>query len=238
MKKQLLAGLLAAAAFSSAHALTTGDIAFTSFNADEDGFAIVAFTNIAANTTIYFRDDSWNGAAFGATEGVYTWNSGTSVINAGTVVRFSAVDAAGRSASFGSIAWSGANVGLSATSETIYAFTGVDANTPASFLTAVSTEGAATVTVAGLANGVNAVVLTASTDYAEYTGTRSGELSFGAYRPMVNNPGNWNILVGGAQQAQIPNTTAFTISPIPEPETWGMLLAGLGLLGAVARRRG
>lgn len=30
---------------------------------------------------------------------------------------------------------------------------------------------------------------------------------------------------------------AFLLSPIPEPETYGMLLAGLGLIGAVARRR-
>lgn len=29
----------------------------------------------------------------------------------------------------------------------------------------------------------------------------------------------------------------FTISPVPEPQTWGMLLAGLGLLGATALRR-
>jgi hypothetical protein len=28
----------------------------------------------------------------------------------------------------------------------------------------------------------------------------------------------------------------FTISPVPEPQTWGMLLAGLGLLGASALR--
>lgn len=31
--------------------------------------------------------------------------------------------------------------------------------------------------------------------------------------------------------------TSFTVTPVPEPETWGMLLAGLGLVGALARRR-
>lgn len=30
---------------------------------------------------------------------------------------------------------------------------------------------------------------------------------------------------------------SFTVTPVPEPETWGMLLAGLGLVGALARRR-
>jgi hypothetical protein len=28
-----------------------------------------------------------------------------------------------------------------------------------------------------------------------------------------------------------------TVSPVPEPQTWGMLLAGLGLLGVAARRK-
>jgi len=29
----------------------------------------------------------------------------------------------------------------------------------------------------------------------------------------------------------------FTVSPVPEPQTWGMLVAGLGLLGAATLRR-
>lgn len=29
----------------------------------------------------------------------------------------------------------------------------------------------------------------------------------------------------------------FTVSPVPEPQTWGMLLAGLGILGTTALRR-
>jgi hypothetical protein len=28
-----------------------------------------------------------------------------------------------------------------------------------------------------------------------------------------------------------------TLAPVPEPETYALLLAGLGLMGAVARRR-
>lgn len=236
MKKQLLAGLVAAAAFSSAHALTTGDIAFTSFNADEDGFAIVTFTNIAANTTIYFRDDEWNGSAFNTGEGLHTWTTGASVINAGTVVRFSKIDQASRAASIGTLASSG-DTGLNATSETIYAYLGTNVNTPTTFLAGVSSEGAVNLTPAGLVGSNNAVIVTNSTDYAQYTGPRSGELTFAAYRPLVNNPANWQIVVGLDNSAQIPNTTAFTIAPIPEPETWALLMAGLGVIGAAARRR-
>jgi len=37
--------------------------------------------------------------------------------------------------------------------------------------------------------------------------------------------------------AEVTEFRAFTVSPIPEPETYAMLLAGLGLLGFAARRR-
>jgi len=38
--------------------------------------------------------------------------------------------------------------------------------------------------------------------------------------------GQWNVWINGV-----------TPVPVPEPETWAMLLAGLGIVGAVARRR-
>lgn len=40
-----------------------------------------------------------------------------------------------------------------------------------------------------------------------------------AYGQILNNPGTW------------------TVATVPEPETYAMILAGLGLMGAVARRR-
>ncbi len=128
MKKSLL--VLALAGLSvQAHALTTGDIAFTSFNADEDGWSIVTFVDIAANTTIFFRDDEWNGSSFNSGEGLHTWSSGAADIDAGSVIRFSKVDQASRSASIGSLSSTG-DTGLNATSESIYAYLGTDINTP------------------------------------------------------------------------------------------------------------
>ncbi|KAB2325696.1 PEP-CTERM sorting domain-containing protein [Betaproteobacteria bacterium SCN1] len=61
-------------------------------------------------------------------------------------------------------------------------------------------------------------------------------------------PGDYSVFVGGVNYvAQIgalinPNyglsaTLAVAAAPVPEPETWAMLLAGLGLVGFSARRR-
>ena len=71
IRKTVLALLLAATGVS-AHALTAGDIAFTSFNADEDGWSIVALANISANTVVHFSDNTWNGTSFVTTEAAQT----------------------------------------------------------------------------------------------------------------------------------------------------------------------
>ena len=48
---------------------------------------------------------------------------------------------------------------------------------------------------------------------------------------FVNRDGGYDELV------QVDNLPTLSISAVPEPETWLMLLAGMGLLGAVAKRR-
>ena len=91
----LAAALLAA---SAAQAQSAGDIAFTTINADEDGWSLVTFVNLAPNTTIFFSDNEWNGSAIGSGgafntgESYHQWTSGAAPIAAGTVIRFSAID--------------------------------------------------------------------------------------------------------------------------------------------------
>lgn len=50
---------------------------------------------------------------------------------------------------------------------------------------------------------------------------------------------NWTVGQGQANSPDFSNLTLFAreVTPVPEPATYGMLLAGLGVVGAIARRR-
>lgn len=254
MRKTVLALLLAASGVSAHAALNTGDIAFTSFNADEDGLSFVAFTSIAANTKIFFTDNSWNGSAIGsgggftAGESYNQWISGTSSIAAGTVIRFSSYDTAAlMSASVGTlsrVSVSGnSNWGISATADTIYAYTGNSANAPSTFLSAITNGTFAAngpLGNTGLSTGVNAITLPASSDFYQYGGARAGAQNLADYKALVANVANWTGHDGGGNpdfSGTAPNITAFTVTAVPEPNNYAMLLAGLGLIGFIARRR-
>ncbi|UCV29997.1 PEP-CTERM sorting domain-containing protein [Ferribacterium limneticum] len=244
IRKTALALLLAAAGVNAHAALNTGDIAFTGFNADFDHWSIVTNVDIAANTTIYFGDNEWTGSKWADTnEHTMAWNTGTSVIKAGTVILFTEnvdLNPDVISASVGTLslaAGTGSNYGISASDDTIYAFLGSSAAAPTTFLAGLTTESSATnLTNAGLTVGSTAVKLTNSTDFAQYTGLRNDKASFAEYASVANNAANWNIIIGGDQSAQVIDTTAFTLA-VPEPKSYAMLFAGLGLMGAIARRR-
>ena len=66
----------------------------------------------------------------------------------------------------------------------------------------------------------------------------------GTIRTQTVAPGNWVLAATtdsyGSRMAtsgDVGNPGLFTLAPVPEAETWAMLLAGLGLVGAIARRR-
>lgn len=211
----LIAMFLTVSAFHpvGAQTLTTGDLAFVSFNADEDGWSIVTFVDIAPDTIIYFSDNEASSTTtfVDSLESSFQWDTGASTIPAGAVVRFSAIDVPTRTVSIGTFtAVNETNPGLSTSNETLYAYLGTSDTQPTTFLTAVSSEGSTFLTPAGLTDGINAVVLTASTDYGEYNGPRSGQASFADYKALVNNSVNWTIDTTNDHSADVPNTTNFT----------------------------
>jgi hypothetical protein len=68
----------------------------------------------------------------------------------------------------------------------------------------------------------------------------SNNLAFGNVSTL---PGTYYLKVSGKVGAAADgyfysgSISSSTVSPVPEPETYAMLLAGLGLMGAIARRR-
>ncbi|MCY4745505.1 FxDxF family PEP-CTERM protein [Pelomonas sp. UHG3] len=247
MTKSLTALALAALAALPAHAaLTAGDIAFTSFNADEKGWSFVTFVDIAANTTIYFSDNEWQGSAFNTGEGYQSWNSGTSTIAAGTVIRFSSIQNSGRTASVGtlstvSIPGNSGGIDLSSSGDGLYAFIG-SAASPSTFLAAITNTSfntAATGVLTGTALTTSAFELGVSSgsDWAQYTGARTGQTTMAGYKALVADKANWTINGDGSFATEVPTTTAFVATPVPEPQTYALMLGGLGLVGWMARRR-
>lgn len=239
----LLAGTMAG---SASAALSTGDIAFTGFLADgDDGFSIVALTDIAAGEEIFFRDEEWDGSAFGTGEGEFLWT--TPVVSAGTVVTFT-TDAGGTpTTSAGTIsadaAFAPGDMGISASGETIFAFQGTS-NTPTTFLAAISSDAAGiqdSIAGTGLVVGSTAIELvggsiTDGPDGGQYTGSRDNQTAFADYLSQINDPSNWTIVQGGSGDQSgdvLPfDTTDFVI---PEPGT--LVLLGLGGLALASRRR-
>lgn len=204
-------------------ALQTGDIAFTSFNADRDAIAFVALDTIPEGEVIYFNDNEWNGNAIGAGgafntgEGVVTWTSPVGGVAAGTVVVIDFYDsAASISASAGSVA---GNSALGATDESIYAYQGTSSSSPSTFLAFIANHNDGTpdsIANTGLTSGTTAVFLTNSADFADYSGSRSSETAFAGYLPLIGNVAtNWTVDVDGSGAGVAPASTAFTLFTPP-----------------------
>ena len=233
----------AAAAAVSPAALATeaGALAFTSFNADEDGWSVVALTDLQPGLSVYFSERTWDAAAgaFVGSEASYQWQLDAGAVEAGSVVRFASVNNAARSASVGSLTASGV-ANLSATGETLFAYLGAAPDSPDSFIAALSTEDFAgdQLDGTGLGLGVSALSLASGADYAEYVGPRSGLTAFADYVGLINDAANWTVETSGDMSGRLPSLAAFDVTaPVPEPSTYAMLLAGLGFVTYSVRRR-
>jgi PEP-CTERM motif len=246
--KKILMALAMATIGAQASALTPGDLAIIAYNSDgDDNFAWVALTDIAANTVINFTDSSWQGTAFRPTEHLDTSGGGplswsyTGVLAAGTVVTY-----AGSAANSWNLGTStGSGMSLSTNGDQIFAFQGTNSSPAMLYGTqfAVANGVIAAPTVSNLTTTTNvpsalAAVPGTMVDFGNfddgyYSGPTNGSRT--ALLAAIANTANWT--QGNDSYATSNWASSFQVTTVPEPETYAMLLAGLGLMGAVARRR-
>ena len=164
---------------------------------------MVALAPIPANTTVYFTDNEWDGSVFKASESYTQWVSGASVIPAGTVIRFLAVDLTTLSASTGTLTRAtvsgSTNWGISTGEDSVYAYQAATvSSTPTVFLSAIcntsfGTATAGVLTSTGLSLGNGAI----ETGFAEVislntmalaAGRRLSPATFRSFRTSPTGP--------------------------------------------------
>jgi hypothetical protein len=227
----------AAPALAAGTTLRAGDLMFSAFNADEDGWSLVALVDLAPGIELYFSDNAWDGKAFTSGEGFLRWTSGDSAIAAGTWLRFMNIDSASRlAASNGRLERlniPGSTLpNLSQSAETLYAYQGSDALTPQRFVAAIG-NGDFAAEVGGLGGtgltaGRTALALPSGSDWAEYAGPRAPRVAGGEAQSRLGSVGLWQSTVDGDLGARMPNALPLDVTPIPEP--WAPLTALLGLV--------
>jgi len=237
LRRYLLAACaLGLVANAPALAQRPGDLAFTTWNADEDGWTLVALVNLPASGRIFFTDNDFDGVRFGTGEGFLQWDLPTTGVAEGTPVRFSRIDSAtAAAASLGQLQrlWLPGSTApqLAQAGDTLYAYLGSDALTPTVFLGAVTTEAPSQVAarLAGtqLQPGRTALALAPATEFADYGGPRSFA-SLPQWQAAINGASAFTQTSGAAFALDTPTLAPFT--PVPEPAAWWLGLAAAAWL--------
>ncbi|MBV6645268.1 MAG: T9SS type A sorting domain-containing protein [Cyclobacteriaceae bacterium] len=230
--KKILAILLVSLPGLAISQPSAGEVLLVGYDADTDkGIAFVTLVDLPANTTIYFRDDEWNGSSFiDANEGTLSW-SHTSIVASGSVIIIQSAESGSPTANTGTVTVddSGFNPTGSNPGETIYVYLGSDASTPTTFLTAFSNNlfsNSGAITGTGLSAGINAFEIVGNLDVLVYSGSTTCNSTTAACAAQITNTGNWSSDDGGGDQSQDANNpdypddvpTSFSGSLLPV--TW------------------
>lgn len=235
----LAALILPLAAHSAISTITPGDAAFVAYNADEDGFALVSFVDLAAGSVFHVTDNEWSttlaggGSGFSTGEGDLAWTLDAD-LTAGTIVRFSAVNSySGVAVSHGVVSMSD-RLQLRLEDESLYLY--LDAPGAPIALAAFGIGDGFAAELAGSGLEANAVALSGRADFAQYVGPRSGKGDLAEYRADILDAAQWAVRSGTDEAATRPDMTAFTVSnAVPEPATLALMMTGWSAL-ALSRR--
>jgi len=72
---------------------------------------------------------------------------------------------------------------------------------------------------------------------ASFSDPRNTNFTLGTTPYLVTVKGDTLASIGGGMGTVTVTALNATVTPVPEPESYAMLLAGLGLMGAIAKRR-
>lgn len=246
--------------------LGAGDFAFTGLNVNTTlgGWSFVSFVDIAAGTTIFFTDTNVlrttpsTGVFSTTAESFWSWTAtqgiaaGTSVATRGNGSNSGFNASTGTMASLNSVA-----TNISASGDVLYAFQAASFQTnyqPSEihFLGAVSNRavwGAASSAYANsddpfTATGLSGVQVlqfkqgTGSTRYVQFTQQeRLLDTPGKSLDSLRNELGSFDSFTVVTASNTLALQGGVVLAAVPEPGSWALLLAGLGLTGWVVRRR-
>ena len=208
-------------------AQSTGDITFVGFNADgDDDFAVLVLKDLPANTLIYFTDNEPNVAGNGiadTNEGTIKWDTGGSVISAGTIITFTDTDGASNpnfATSVGSISYVESGMNFSAGGDALYAVLGdPTTNNATAWLAGIQNESGnegANFSASGLVSGETFLDFSGGSgspdggayDRSNTSGTQAALLQ------SINDASNWNTNSSNGEALLPFTTTSITVNPI------------------------
>ena len=235
-------------------------------NTTVGGWSFVTFVDIAVGTTIYFTDTNVlqttpAAGVFGAAETFWSWTAsaqvkaGTSValLGTGTSGQYTAKSGAAGGTANGTVTnLNGAVSNISSSGDILYAFQAASYATnyqPAAitFLGAISNRGTYTTadnpTAATGLSGIqlheykiDAVTATRYTQFTAQVTTNDAPFSSMAQlKAALASNTNWTTIANSNSTPIVADVLAVTA--VPEPASYALMLAGLAVMGGVARRR-